>query len=223
MQGSRGALAGLAPAAVPASPAIDVAPPVTPNLVRARAIAGTGRVGRNALETLLFRGLSTPVALVLVVLQSRLLEPAGRGTFVLVVLSVTIGSRLLGQLGIAVTARLRAADVELRLLVHRAFALAVLVGLAACAPIVAWSVAAGDIGLELGLAAALALVPNILWQTVSGVLLGVSQLRLWNVIQLLPPVLTLVGMLVLVVGLDGGVRGAIAAWALAHLLTAAFA
>ncbi|MGH3132109.1 MAG: hypothetical protein ACRDNX_14950, partial [Gaiellaceae bacterium] len=39
----------------------------------------------------------------------------------------------------------------------------------------------------------------------------------------LAPLLTLVGMVILVVGLDTGVRGAVAAWAGAHLLTASFA
>lgn len=62
-------------AAKPA-PAIDGAPPVAPNLVR--EVPGERQVGRNTLETLLFRGLSTPVALVLVVIQSRFLEPSAR-------------------------------------------------------------------------------------------------------------------------------------------------
>jgi O-antigen/teichoic acid export membrane protein len=55
------------------------------------------------------------------------------------------------------------------------------------------------------------------------VLLGLGRVRLWNVIQTLPPVLTFAGMLVLVVGLGRGVHGAVLAWTLAHVLTAAFA
>ena len=39
----------------------------------------------------------------------------------------------------------------------------------------------------------------------------------------LSPILTLVGMLVLVVALDGGVRAAVVAWTVAHVLTAATA
>jgi hypothetical protein len=106
------------------APAIDATPPVSPSLVRAPEIPGARRVGRNTLETLLFRGLSTPIALLLVVIQSRFLAPEGRGTFVLVVLSVTILSRLLGQLGTAVVNRMREPGAEVRTLVHRAFALA---------------------------------------------------------------------------------------------------
>jgi O-antigen/teichoic acid export membrane protein len=86
---------------------MEGAPPVDPTLGRSREIPGARDVGRNTIETLLFRGLSTPVALLLVVIQSRFLEPSGRGQFVLVVLSVTILSRLLGQLGLAVTNRLQ--------------------------------------------------------------------------------------------------------------------
>ncbi|MDQ3066289.1 MAG: hypothetical protein M3R12_03915, partial [Actinomycetota bacterium] len=99
-----------------AAPGIDGSPPVSPN-----EVPGEKNVGRNTLETLLFRGLSTPIALLLVVIQSRFLAPSGRGTFVLVVLSVTILSRLLGQLGLAVTARMRTRETDLRQLVHRAF------------------------------------------------------------------------------------------------------
>jgi O-antigen/teichoic acid export membrane protein len=177
-------------------------------------------MGRNIVETLLFRGLSTPVALLLVVIQSRFLEPAGRGTFVLVVLSVTILSRLLGQLGIAVTNRMRERDAELRSLVHRAFALAAVLGAAGAALVVAWGGATDGIGAQLALIAGAALVPNVVWQTVSGVLLGLARVRLWNYVQALSPVLTLVGLLVLVVGLDGGVRAAVLAWTCAHVVTA---
>src|SRR5687768_18451264 len=84
------------------SAAVDAAPPIAPNLVRAPEIPGAKRVTQNFVETLIFRGLSTPIALLLVVIQSRFLAPEGRGTFVLVVLSVTILSRLLGQIGVAV-------------------------------------------------------------------------------------------------------------------------
>jgi len=206
--------------------ATDGGPPVSPDFRRPDPVGevpGERQVGRNTLETLLFRGLSTPIALVLVVVQSRFLAPSGRGTFVLVVLTVTILSRLLGQLGLAVTTRLREREVEVRHLVHRAFALAAALGLAGSVLVVASGALTDAIGTELALIAALALVPNILWQTVSGVLLGLARVRVWNYVQALSPLLTLVGMLVLVVGLGGGVRSAVAAWTLAHVLTAVFA
>src|SRR5438552_3859676 len=81
----------------------------------------------------------------------------------------------------------------------------------------------GRVTTRLAVVGALGIVPNILWQTISGVLLGQGRLRLWNLIQLLSPVLALLALLVLVAGLDTGVTGALAAWALANALTAAFA
>jgi len=202
--------------------AVDLSPPVAPNLPR-RAVPGAKDVARNTFETLLFRGVSTPVALLLVVIQSRFLEPSGRGAFVLAVLGVTIFSRLLGQLGVAVTNRMADPATDLRTLVHRALALGVVLGGAASVIVFAIGARSDDLGPRIALLATLALVPNVLWQTVSGVLLGMARVRLWNYIQLLPPLLTVLGMGVFVVALDFEVEGAVGAWALANGLTAAFA
>ena len=115
---------------VPREPAIDLAPPVTPNLVRRPELARRAErgVGRNTIETILFRGLSTPTALLFVVLQGRFLEPEGRGEFVVVVLGATIVSRLLGQLGVAVTSRADDEAQPVPALVRRALALGVALG-----------------------------------------------------------------------------------------------
>jgi O-antigen/teichoic acid export membrane protein len=199
------------------SPGIEATPPVTPT-----EVPGERQVGRNTVETLLFRALSTPIALVLVLIQSRFLGPSGRGAFVLAVLSVTILSRLLGQLGLAVTARMRERDVELRRLVHRALGLAVVLGGVGAGLATGVAVATG-VETEIAVIAALALVPNVVWQIASGVLLGLARVRAWNYVQALSPLLTLIGMLILVVALDGGVTAALLAWMLAHVLTAAFA
>ena len=52
--------------AVPRSPVIDSAPPVAPNLARAPEIR---QIHRNFLETLVFKGVSTPLALALILSQ----------------------------------------------------------------------------------------------------------------------------------------------------------
>ena len=124
--------------AVRSAPGVEIAPPVTPNLVKTPEVAAAPKVGKSTIETLLFRGLSTPIAMVLVVLQSRFLHPEGRGAFVLAVLSVTIFSRLLGQLGVAVTNR-RQEHPDLRGLVLRAFAIAVVAGAVGAALIAVWA------------------------------------------------------------------------------------
>jgi O-antigen/teichoic acid export membrane protein len=107
--------------------------------------------------------------------------------------------------------------------VHRAFVLGAVLGGLGMAAIVAWGSMTPGIGTETAAIAAAALVPNVIWQTVSGVLLGLARVRLWNYIQALPPLLTLLGMLLLVVGLGGDVQAAVVAWSIAHFLTAAFA
>jgi O-antigen/teichoic acid export membrane protein len=203
------------------SPGIEAAPPVTPNLVRPKEIPGARKVGQNTLETLLFRGVSTPVAFALVVIQSRFLDPSGRGRFVLVVLTVTILARLFGQLGVAVTSLSR--EGELRPLVRRGLAWTFVLGLAGIFLILAAGAILDSFGLRLAAIAAPALVPNILNACLSGVLLGAARIRLWNYIQVLPPVLTLAGMLAVVVGLGGGVDAAVAVWTASYFVTSAFA
>src|SRR2546427_3509466 len=202
---------------------LGVAPPVNPNLAPRAELAAARRVGRNTLEAILFRGVSTPLAMLFVVVQSRLLEPEGRGEFVVVVLGATIVSRLLGQLGVAVTSRLRASGESVAGLTQRALLLGVVLGAVGAPAMAAITAGSGQVAAKPAIVGALGIVPNVLWQTVSGVLLGRGRLRLWNVIQLLPPLLALVTLLVLVAGLDTGVTGALAGWALANLLTAAFA
>lgn len=209
--------------AVRPEPGADASPPITPNLVREPELPAARSVGRNTVETLLFRGLSTPVAVLLVVLQGRFLAPEGRGAYVLAVLSVTIVTRLLGQLGIAVTNRLQDPGTEPRALVQRALALGTLLGLAGVGAVIGYAAATGELSVGVAFAASLALVPNVVWQTLSGVLMGLGRIRLWNYVQLGTPAATLAGMLVFVVWLDGDVVAALLAWALGNALTAAFA
>jgi O-antigen/teichoic acid export membrane protein len=221
----------------PATPALDATsneaaastatPPVNPELVRAPEVPGARRTGSNVLEILLFRGLSTPLALLLVVLQGRFLAPEGRGTFVLSVLTVSIFSRLLSQLGVAVANRMGHEEwdepEELRALTHRALGIAFTLGLAGSAAIVGIGALTPSVGAGTAAIAAMALVPNVIWQTSSGILLGLARIRGWNYVQLASPLLTVLGTLVVVVGLGGEVRAALLAWTTAHFLTAGLA
>jgi O-antigen/teichoic acid export membrane protein len=203
------------------SPAIEATPPVMPNLVRAKEIPGARSVGRNTLETLLFRGISTPVAFALVVIQSRFLDAAGRGRFVLVVLTVTILARLFGQFGLA-AASLGHGE-QRRTLVLKALAWTAVFALGGVVLILAAGALIDSFGLRLAAIAAPALLPNVVDACLSGVLLGAARIRLWNYVQVLPPLLTLAGMLVFVVGLGGGIDAAVAVWSAAYFATAFFA
>ena len=202
-------------------------PPVNPELVRAKEVPHARKTGANVVEILLFRGLSTPLALFLVVLQSRFLEAEGRGTFVLAVLTVSIFSRLLSQLGVAVANRMGHKEWdephELHSLTQRAFGLAVVLGVAGGVLIVGIGALTPSVGAATAAVAAVGLVPNVTWQTASGILLGLGRIRAWNYVQLASPLLTVIGTLILVVGLDGGVRAGLAAWTCAHVVTALLA
>jgi O-antigen/teichoic acid export membrane protein len=146
---------------------------------------------------------------------------------VLAVLTVSIFSRLLSQLGVAVANHMGQKDwdepPELHALVNRALGIAVALGLLGAAAIVAIGSVTPSVGARTAAIAAVALVPNVIWQTGSGILLGLGRIRAWNYVQLASPLLTVLGTLVLVVGLDGGVRAALLAWTAAHYLTAALA
>jgi O-antigen/teichoic acid export membrane protein len=202
---------------------VGVTPPVTPNLAPRPELNAAKKVGRNAIETILFRGLSTPTALLFVVVQSRLLAPTGRGEFVVVVLGATIVSRLLGQLGVAVTSRMRDAPTSVVPLTQRALGLGLVLGLIGSPTMAAITAISGQVPTKLAIVGSLGIVPNVIWQTISGVLLGKARIRLWNVIQLLSPVLALASLLVFVAGFDTGVTGALVGWGLSNLLTAVFA
>jgi O-antigen/teichoic acid export membrane protein len=202
-------------------------PPVNPELVRAGEVPRARKTGANVVEILLFRGLSTPLALFLVVLQSRFLEAEGRGTFVLAVLTVSIFSRLLSQLGVAVANYMGHKEWdeprELHSLTQRAFGLAVALGVAGGVLIVGIGALTPSVGAATAAIAAVGLVPNVTWQTASGILLGLGRIRAWNYVQLASPLLTVIGTLIVVVGLGGGVRAALAAWTCAHVVTALLA
>jgi O-antigen/teichoic acid export membrane protein len=207
--------------------ALLASPPVNPELVRAKEVVGAKKVGKNTFEILLFRVLTTALSLAIVVVQSRFLAPSGRGVFVLSVLSVSVFSRLLGQLGVAVTNHMGRPEYdtaeEIRPLVQRALLIGACFSLVGAVLIVTWGYLTPSVGVWAALAAALGVFPNVATQTISGVLLGLSRIRLWNYVQLLSPLLAVTTMSVVVVGFGWGVEAALYAWAFALYLTAAVA
>jgi O-antigen/teichoic acid export membrane protein len=146
---------------------------------------------------------------------------------VLAVLTVSIFSRLLSQLGVAVANRMGHREwdepQELRPLVQRALGIAVALGLAGGVAIVGIGTLTPSVGAATAALAAAALVPNVIWQTSSGILLGLARIRAWNYVQLASPLLTVLLTLLFVVGLGGQVRAALTAWTTAHFLTAGLA
>jgi O-antigen/teichoic acid export membrane protein len=60
----------------------------------------------------------------------------------------------------------------------------------------------------------------LMWQTISGALQALGRIRSWGVIQVLGPALLVAALILMVVVLSLGVRGAILAWASAQALLA---
>jgi len=208
----------------------DVTPPgASPHQVH--HVPGAKDVSRNTFEVLALRGLGTPLAFGLVILQSRFLEPTGRGGYIIAVLGVSLITRLLGDLGTAATNQI-GTDPErsapwtatvLRTAIGLGVLAALLLGssphLAALVP----SDWLPDVPQRIAILTALAVTPALVTRSLSGILLGAARVRLWSVIQVLPSGVSLVGFLVLVILLDHGIEGAIAAYVLGHAVTAVVA
>jgi O-antigen/teichoic acid export membrane protein len=177
---------------------------------------------------LALRGLGTPLAFGLVILQSRFLEPSGRGGYMVAVLGVSLITRLLGDLGTAATNLIGTDRQKLSewtaLVLHAALGLGVLgaVFLALSPQIgdLARSDWIADVPQTIAILTALAVTPALVTRSLSGILLGAARIRLWSVIQILPSAVSLVGFLVFVIVLDQGVEGAIVAYVIGHVATA---
>jgi O-antigen/teichoic acid export membrane protein len=198
----------------------EVAPP-TASPRRVKSVPGAQAIKRNTLEVLVFRALSTPLSFLLVVLQSHLLHASGRGTIVLAILTVTLFSRVLGDLGTAATNAIGEGDADVGEVTAQSLRVSLAFGIAASVVVVAVGRLASDIGLDLAIIAALALAPSIVTRTLSGILLGLARVRLWNYLQATPPVVQIAAFIVLVYQpLHLGLRGAIIAYTLGHAAAA---
>jgi O-antigen/teichoic acid export membrane protein len=203
----------------------DVTPPnAEPH--KLKRLPGADQVKRNTLEALIFRALSTPLAFGLTILQARALGPTGTGKYALAILTVLLFSRFLSDLGNAATREIGDSEGQMGPVTALALRLCIVftpIGILATVALTQGPTLFGgkrSLDLELALLAAAALAPNIIRQTMSGILVGLSKIRLWSYLQIAPTVLGFTGFLVLVTWLDLGVRGAILAWTIAHTITA---
>jgi len=153
-------------------------------------------------------------------ITSRFLMPAGRGSYVLGLLTVTVVVTLFGSLGLAVTHHIGSGTASARSLLSAGLGLSVVLGATTLAVLLFLSLSFfGRSVHSIGLFA-LGLPAVLVTQTVSGTLTGIGRIRHFNVLQILPQVLTLMGMIGLVVVLRRGVSGAAAAWVIGQWLVA---
>jgi O-antigen/teichoic acid export membrane protein len=191
-----------------------------------KRLPGAEQVKRNTVEALIFRALSTPLAFGLTILQARALGPGGTGKYALTILTVTLFARMLSDLGNAATREVGDDGERLGPMTALAIRLCIVftpIGILATLALTQGPVLFGgkrSVEIELALLAGVALAPNIIRQTMSGILVGLSQVRLWSYLQIAPGVLAFLFFLVFVTWLEFGVRGAILGWALAHTITA---
>ena len=205
----------------------DVTPPTT-TAHPVRRIPGAKDVSRNTVEVLLIRGFGTPLSFLLVVLQSRALEPSGRGGYVIAILGVTLIARLLGDLGTAATNQIGTDETRFSpwtaTALRASFALGILAALllAVSPKLVALAPSdwVADVPQDVALLTALAVTPALVSRCLSGILLGAGRVRYWSVIQVLPNVVSLLAFLLLVLVLDQGIEGAIVAYVAGQTFTA---
>jgi O-antigen/teichoic acid export membrane protein len=210
-----------------------------------KRLPGAKQVKKNTLEALVFRALATPLAFGLTVLQARALNTEGTGEYTLAVLTVLLFSRLLSDLGNAATREIGEHTDRVGPVTALALRLCVVFAPIGFLAVILLSQFPGLIGekesidFKLALLAAVALGPNIVRQTMSGILVGMGRIRLWSYLQIAPSVLAFIAFWIFVgidarftiplvdeevdvhVGIfDLGVEGAILGWALGHLITA---
>jgi len=178
--------------------------------------------GRRALETLSFRSAALPLSFVITIITSRYLLPDGRGAFALGLLTVTIGSTLL-SIGTAVTRELGRNEESVESIVRRALVLSVVLGSVGALVLLPIGMATSEQGYRAAELLVLGLPLLLIRQTIGGSLIALGRLRLFNVLLFLDPAVLLCGLLVLVVGLDFGLSGAVAAWLAGTALTATVA
>ena len=176
---------------------------------------------RKAVEILTLRVVSMPIAFATTVITSRTLLPEGRGAYVLGLLTVTLAATLLAN-GTAVTHEVGRRPDDVAAVVRKGLILNLALATVSVAVLVPLNLLfAGEYPstqlFVLGLPALLTL------QTVGGALLAVGRVRLWGLLQLIAPALTLVGLLILVSGAGLKVAGAVLAWLIGTVAAAVVA
>jgi O-antigen/teichoic acid export membrane protein len=182
---------------------------------------GARPLARGIAETLAFRGAALPLSFGIGIVTSRYLLPVGRGAFVLGLLTVTLTAALLGNIGTGVVHEIGKDRESARSLYSPAVVLSALLGIVGAVALAPLDLHFAQQDYRVVTFAVLGLAPLLLTQTVSSILLGLGRLRLWNVLQIVLPATTLVGMLALVVGFSKGVTGAITAWVAGQTAAAA--
>src|ERR671936_2132944 len=155
---------------------------------------GQRTVGRNAVETVVFRLFTIPVGLATVIVTTRYLLPSGRGAYVWAILTASLMVTFVGNIGSAYANAFRAKRRGPDALLRVALLLSLAVGVVAGVALVPIEVALAPNGYPITFIVAISVPALVVAQTVSGALLVLGRTRTWNVIQALPPTVGLVAL-----------------------------
>jgi len=161
-----------------------------------------------------------PFAFAISIVTSRYLLPTGRGAFVLALLTVTLASTVLGNVGVAATYELSRKEHDERFVVGHALVITVLLGLVGAAVLFPVDYALADQGFRKVALVAFGLPAVLIVQTLSASLIALGRLLIANVLQLLLPLATVVAMVFFVVWSGKGTTGAVFAWVVAQYVVA---
>jgi O-antigen/teichoic acid export membrane protein len=163
-----------------------------------------------------------PLSFVTTIITSRYLLPEGRGSFVLALLTVTLVWTLLSNVMVGVTKEIGYHEQPAAPILAQGLALALVLGVLGGAVLLPVDAALSDRHRVVAIAA-LALPAMLVTQNVVGALLPLSRFRDWNILQLLPQLFVVLGMIVLVVLFGLHLTGAVVAWTGAQICVAAVA
>ena len=196
---------------------VDAGEEVVVQLPGQRTTAG------NAMETVVFRVLVLPVGIAALVVTARYLLPSGQGAYFWAILTATLMVAVVGNVGMAYAHAFRteprAADALLRI----AFLLSIGIGVVAGAALVPIDLAFAPEGYRTTALVAIGVPALVVTQALGGALLVHGRVRIWNVVQTLPPIAGLAALLVLVVGFGYGVPAALLGWSASQALAAGVA
>jgi O-antigen/teichoic acid export membrane protein len=179
-----------------------------------------GTVRANAVVTLLFRGAGLLVGFVTLFLTSRLMQPVGRGAYVLATLSVSLAATALGNFGVAITNGLATKERPANEVVGDGVTLALGAGVVGAAFLLPIGLLTAPHGFAAAVAFPLALPAVLVTQTLIASAVARGRVRTWNILQLLPGAATATGIALLVGVFDGGFAGAAFAFVGAQLAAA---
>jgi O-antigen/teichoic acid export membrane protein len=156
-------------------------------------------------------------------ITSRYLLPAGRGSFVLALLTVTLAWTLLSNVMVGITKEIGYHGRGASPILAQGLVLGVVLGVLGGAVLLPMNLVLSGGENSIVAIATLALPAMLVTQNVGGALVPLSRFRNWNIVQLLPQLFVVLGMLVLVVFFGEHLAGAVVAWTVAQVCVALIA